>query len=121
MLRNIEKPRLAVAASIARCNTAPTRARSHSEPPPSKSLDSVLPRSILKDTQKGVRQSKEHNAEESMNSSRSSSPVGYTVAFKKSTQRLHFDPGVYVHFKEIDQAKNWQESKYKKKGIKNKV
>ena len=116
-----EKPRLVVASYVARSNTAPIRARSHSEPPPSKSLDSVSPRSILKDTKKSIRQDKEPKDEESINSSRSNSPVGYTIAFKKSTQRLHFDPGVYLHFKEIDQAKDWQESKYKKKGSKNRV
>ena len=39
-------------------------------------------------------------------SSRSSSPNGYTIAYQKSTKQLHFDPGVYSHFQEIQNLKS---------------
>ena len=43
--------------------------------------------------------------------SRASSPEGYMMAYKMSNQKLHFDPGVYDHFKGIETAKQWQTKK----------
>ena len=51
----------------------------------------------------------------STETSRASSPAGYAIAFQKSSQALHFDPGVYSHFKEIETARNWHMNKKMKK------
>ena len=100
---------LNVVPPIRRAQTAPTAVRKHDGAVQTFDQDCKLKPSSK--TVGDIANASKYRDDHSASESRPASPSGYMIAYKMSSQKLHFDPGVYSDFKGIESAKVWLHKK----------